>query len=80
MLLLVAAIPLAGTARLTWSSVDDAGTIVDRATATSEIAQHAVALARLDSSLFGEMIWAAADAVATSMQVPRRGLQPGARQ
>jgi diguanylate cyclase (GGDEF)-like protein len=69
-LFLVALIPLAGAARVSWGSIVDARAVTHAAARTEDLARQAVDLAELDAAVFDEMVAHAMGSVFVSLGVP----------
>ena len=66
-LVLVAIVPLLGVGAVTWSSIRAARSVVTSASRTEDLSQQAVALARLDTAVFDELVWRAVNTVVDSL-------------
>lgn len=69
-LLLVAIVPLAGVAWVSWRAVREARDVDASAAATEQYAEAAADLARLDGAMFDEMVWRAIGALVSTLDAP----------
>jgi hypothetical protein len=69
-LLLVAAVPVAGVAGLTVHGIDGARSREQHAARVATLVHDAVELTKLDAAVFEELVWAAVDVVAATIGAP----------